>query len=63
MGLKINFGLQVVKWQRWQVSYQNEKSMRIIDFLPGFHWFPGQKMTQMVAMPVDRVREQVGEDA
>ena len=27
-------------------SDKSEKSMRIIDFLPGFHWFPDQKMSQ-----------------
>ena len=46
MGLKINFGLQVVKWQRWQVDYLSEKSVLTIDFLPKYHWFPGQKCLQ-----------------
>ena len=32
MGLKINFGSQVVKWQRWQVDYLSGKSMRIMKF-------------------------------
>ena len=42
MGLEINFGSHVVKWQRWQVGYLNEKSMRImnvIDILPEYYWF------------------------
>ena len=37
MGLEINFGLLGVKWQRWELSYQIEKSMKhmeSIDFLP-----------------------------
>ena len=46
MSLKSKNGLLGVKWQTCKVSYQNEKSMPIIDFLPGFHWFPGQKMSR-----------------
>ena len=43
MGLDFNFGSLDVKWQRLQVGYLSEKSMLTIDFLPKYHWFPGQK--------------------
>ena len=46
MVLDFNFGSLDVKWQRLQVGYLSEKSMLTIDFLPKYHWFPGQKCLQ-----------------
>ena len=41
--LDFKIGSVGVKCHRSQVGYLSEKSMRIIDFLPKYHWFPGQK--------------------